>query len=349
MGPQAELLTKLLLWLAIVFILGRVIAPFLFQFLREYFTGNKNKNSANLDVLIERQKKILSRGLSKKSAHISTSKEIHQKTVLSYKSLFQKVSNAKQKDQDAIEDIKKILSLIDEIQWGGGPEFTRMSKKFAQDFGVEISPTDLFNTFKNIVDKDFLLSRSGPHLPLFNEIMKVVELNALLDKLFTESLQNNGPLLNSLSKRWRVSPKDISRALTVEFYPKKDKILSGSINLKESDRHKITKLLITEDKKFFQSRKNIMQNLVSQANFFSALSPINPPKDKNDISRAREIFYADDNTPLEEIKTTYKKMALKRHPDKLSSMGIPQEFEKVATKNFSAIQQAYEILLTTHS
>jgi DnaJ like chaperone protein len=59
-----------------------------------------------------------------------------------------------------------------------------------------------------------------------------------------------------------------------------------------------------------------------------------------DVDSAYKILEIETNASDEEVKKAYRKMAVKYHPDKLSSLG--PEFEKNAKEKFQKVQDAYE-------
>lgn len=59
-----------------------------------------------------------------------------------------------------------------------------------------------------------------------------------------------------------------------------------------------------------------------------------------DVDSAYKILEINSNATDDEVKKAYRKMALKFHPDKLSSLG--PEFEKNAKEKFQKVQEAYD-------
>ncbi|MBI3134040.1 MAG: TerB family tellurite resistance protein [Bacteroidetes bacterium] len=59
-----------------------------------------------------------------------------------------------------------------------------------------------------------------------------------------------------------------------------------------------------------------------------------------DVDSAYKILEINTNATDEEVKKAYRKMAVKFHPDKLSSLG--PEFEKNAKEKFQKVQEAYD-------
>lgn len=59
-----------------------------------------------------------------------------------------------------------------------------------------------------------------------------------------------------------------------------------------------------------------------------------------DVDSAYKILEIDNHATDEEVKKAYRKMAVKYHPDKLSSLG--PEFEKSGKEKFQKVQDAYD-------
>ena len=59
-----------------------------------------------------------------------------------------------------------------------------------------------------------------------------------------------------------------------------------------------------------------------------------------DINSAYTVLEISSNANDDDVKKAYRKMALKYHPDKVSSLGV--EFQKGATEKFQKVQDAYD-------
>ena len=355
MIENSEIITKLLVALIVAYISIKFVAPIL-QLLWEQFFNNTQKPNVNLDILIERQKQLLRNGLTKKEPDSLQKKPRANKTLIAYQEYFQQLSSQKPHQQESINDVKKIFLLFDNLQWGEGIPFKSIQKNIEKDFAYSIDQSKISSLLKKLIEIDYLISRKGPHLPSFQEIMVTLELATIANEIFNESISNEYVLIKYLSQSWKISCLDIVKGfyslLKQESNDKievQKNILENKIKINEADRKKIFTFMKSENNKFFQSKKDFLKNLNSSSRFFSILSPLVPPKDKNDLESARKIFYANPETSLEDIKKTYKTLVAARHPDKLSSYGIPDEFEPLVTKNFTIIQQSYDIILEKHN
>ena len=354
MIENSEIVTKLIITLLAVYLSIKFIAPIM-QLLWEQIFHHHQKPNIDIDVLVERQKQILRSGLGKKESSSVKKQSQPNKTLTAYQEFFQKSISKTNKDQESIDDGKKILSLFDNLQWGEGPPFEHIRKKIQEEFNTSIDQFEITAVLKKFFENDFLLSRKGTNLSTYQEIIEILELAVIVHKIFSESIANKDDILKHLGNLWKISPSDIKKGFCLLLQKKTDlqteiqkDILNDKLQLDDNHRNNLFQVLKSDDNKFFQSKKIFLKNLKSNAEFFSILSPLEPPKDKHDLKNARKIFHADENTSLEDIKKTYKELAGRKHPDKLSSHGIPAEFETIATKNFSIIQQSYDIILKNY-
>lgn len=81
-----------------------------------------------------------------------------------------------------------------------------------------------------------------------------------------------------------------------------------------------------------QSRENVGRNEESPAN-------------RNQSKDPYEVLQIDRGASSEEIKTAYKALAGKYHPDKVLHLG--EEFQALAEERFKEIQEAYQKLTVT--
>ena len=358
MALKQELITRLIFTLAFVLIAGKIFGPILRLFW-ESLTGHKKKNHADLDVMIERQKQLMRKDLPKQKSSSPHPQSTPIKTVEAYNEHFRKLSASNSKNKSPLEDMKKIIFLLDNLQWGEGAAYATIVQKVKKDLDIEIPQENAFKAFKEMIRKDFLLSTDT--LPSYDQILRIVEVKILLETVIQESCQNKGKLLALMAKNNHILPKDVIKAVTTLVYSPKtsnrkkiqEQVLEEKLSLKKEKltelENNIFLLLKSDDHRHFRTKDDLFKEIASSALFFSTLSPLSPPKDKDDLARALEIFRANDETPLEKIKKRYKELASQKHPDKLSSLGIPPKFEAMATENFAIIQQAYDIILEKHN
>jgi DnaJ like chaperone protein len=75
------------------------------------------------------------------------------------------------------------------------------------------------------------------------------------------------------------------------------------------------------------------------------LIPIPKLKNKKDLDTACEVLGINLQQNIEDIKKTYKKIALIKHPDKIVSQKLQKVLENKAIERFNQIQEAYEVVI----
>jgi hypothetical protein len=335
MQLKQELITRLIVTLGLVFIGGKIIAA-LFSTFRN--SGSSKSNFKDIDRMIEHQKTILrhDQGFS-----AEPTKEI-------------KTANRESKTKNAYSKIgdKNMVALIDGLQWGGGDEYSAISKKLNEQFNLQIDTTRLGQYLSSMINRDFLL-KFNP-LPARDQVDKLIELRAILESLFDEFAHDGlgGPCIEALSRQKNVGVWEMAKAVEMvllseeksgnsllKFVLEKNSA-SKSVANKKSEI--ILKQMMSGDKpanaSLFISR---IDRYLAQVTPFSPLPEMN---DKNDVVGALKIFGFTDNPGDEELKKQYKKLASLRHPDKLAGMNLDPALSKRANDNFTRIQTAWDLL-----
>jgi DnaJ-domain-containing protein 1 len=134
------------------------------------------------------------------------------------------------------------------------------------------------------------------------------------------------------------SEKITKQKITVEVELEGGKTLHGYMFLKPQGRltdmmndERIFLPFETTDGKFFVLKK-------------SACLSVAPIADEADVyvgNNPYQILGVSDHATLEEIKQRYHALCAENHPDRLNSMGLPQEFLDLATQKMSRINDAW--------
>lgn len=355
---KIDLVFRMLVVMTIVFIVGKTMAPAIFTLFSQLLTGKKKKKNVELDTLIEAKKQMLRQGAAEKKAEGNKPIKAESKnsTIKEFDSYFKKVSKAETPDTEKIEDVKKIMVLFDSLQWGSGDGFNSILKKVKSKTNATIPQTLATKSLNKLISRDILLGRKTNNLPQYNEVLSVIETKIYLEALTDEARKKTGPIFQYLSKLHRVNINDTINGFLSLILKKENKkpneifdlLLKNKFNISTIDPEKLDiihhLMLLDEKKQFFVKSTELIKSIAEESEFFSSLSPLPSPKNKNDIETCYEIFQIDKNTTKDEIKKIYKKLASLKHPDKLSGRGIPKEFESIATENFANIQMAYDIL-----
>jgi DnaJ like chaperone protein len=88
--------------------------------------------------------------------------------------------------------------------------------------------------------------------------------------------------------------------------------------------------------------KNVCKIFKFSESYFDAMSR------KYSVASSSEGAYTvlgiTSNASDDDVKKAYRKMSIEYHPDTVHAKGLPEEFEKVATKKFREIQEAYDTI-----
>jgi DnaJ like chaperone protein len=124
--------------------------------------------------------------------------------------------------------------------------------------------------------------------------------------------------------------------------------------------------------KIFRQRPEILENLLCQMFILANADGFFHPEERKiiekisfifgfneiDLKRIYAPFYKETDTlenaynilgissqhSKEDIKKTYRKLAMEHHPDRVIARGLPREFIKTANKKFAEIQNAYDLI-----
>ena len=227
-----------------------------------------------------------------------------------------------------------------------------MAQKLSQKLALRVENEDVVRTIRLTLKNNWILLRKTSVLPTFPELLTLWECFLFWENILHEVGRKGGPLGKNLCSRWRITWGDFEKAIHAVFLrtTKKDvcphKILKGDISLPSRDGFGVlaSSFLLSENSKFFRAKKEWVALIQEDAFFYASLSPLPPLKNDRDRAGALKILGASEGMSLDQIKKIYKKLALLKHPDKLSVRGIPREFVPLATDNFKLIQRAYDIL-----
>ena len=134
------------------------------------------------------------------------------------------------------------------------------------------------------------------------------------------------------------SEKITKQKITVEVELDSGKVLTGYMFLKPQGRltdmmndERIFLPFETTDGKFFVLKKSACLSV----------SPIASEAEEYVGNNPFQILGVSDHATIEEIKQRYHALCAENHPDRLNSMGLPQEFLNLATQKMSRINDAW--------
>ena len=134
-------------------------------------------------------------------------------------------------------------------------------------------------------------------------------------------------------------------------------------NITQSSKIQVLQILIqiaNADGEMSNSEYQILQQIarnlrISQNTFLSIMAMFNHQRGRtggqnyqpnynnpNDLNNAYKILGIDKSADEKTIKKSYRKLAIKYHPDKVAQLG--EEFQKGAKEKFQKVQDAYEMV-----
>ncbi|MDC0253769.1 J domain-containing protein [Bacteriovoracales bacterium] len=360
MEVKTELVIRLLVAVFLAFVVGKILVT-LFRGFFSNFWSSPEKNRVDIDQMIKKQVRILKEADSQdetgKSQNSKEEKKYQSLTEKKYRERFDTLSEGEEKSK-----LKKAMVFFDNCQWGEGIFFNKVREKVEKKFNTKLEMGEISILAHYFLREDFFL-KTGNSYPSIDEMGKLMEHGLFLKKIISEAKLRKGTLIGHLSKRESLEIPHLS--LGIEYFilsrEKKGKstdslipmLLGGDYikrtsldNFPERKIHEIIlDYLIDEKERSFVPISENIHNLIDNAHIFSCLSRITHPKGKMDLSSAFKIFNLETNVELDEVKKVYKKLAKLKHPDRLSSLNIPEKYIGIANDNFSTIQEAYKLIL----
>lgn len=105
--------------------------------------------------------------------------------------------------------------------------------------------------------------------------------------------------------------------------------------------HYLTQIAVA-DGEFSQSEKDVLESISSAIRLTSSDAASVIAMFYADAASAYAVLEISPSATDEQIKSAYRRMAMKNHPDKVATLG--PEVQKAAAEKFRKIQEAYEII-----
>jgi DnaJ like chaperone protein len=96
------------------------------------------------------------------------------------------------------------------------------------------------------------------------------------------------------------------------------------------------------DGEFSKSEKSVLEAIASAIRINSSDAASVIAMFYKDTDSAYEVLEISPDATDDEVKSAYRRMAMKNHPDKVSTLG--PEVQKAAEEKFRKIQEAYETI-----
>ena len=357
-----ELIIRILMAIALMAILGKVIAPALFNFYRTL--RQKDYTSANnLDFLIRMQEDRLRRGKKNLGPESMSSQDLNTNFTLAtaYQNEFKNASSGQDVNlKNNKEEIKKILNLIDELQWGNGKELSRMQSEIFRLIKEKIDVAKINHCCQLIFKSPKLATTMrAMALPNLQQIHQMVTIRTICEH-FTIYLAGHSTEGLPITKIWaqKVSGnlssvnQGLDLFLQSIFGRSEEKIFQfllespGQFYLSHLPSHEVQHLLTTSiiHRHKILEWQTVQEKVLHYSKIVESIRPVPILENDQDFQLAQQILQVNSKDSWEIIKKKYKVLALNKHPDKIQFPYYTQKFNAIAKTNFQNIQRALDVL-----
>jgi DnaJ-domain-containing protein 1 len=326
------------IFMAVTFI---VLGPVFFNFLKKKLPGY-NDHENNIDIMIRRQKERL-RSQYGLQGDLETS-QMAKKTL--------DATDVKVPQAPAVQKIYQ------ETHWGGGEFLKEIQQEISKNFSYTLADSKV-NAFILLSEKkNYLRFLTPEHLSSKIALKNYLVTLLIFFLLVEEIREKNFFILEKIASKLGIPAQQLALAFQIKILMfvnlkqdklKDERIFSEALVLNQYSEDTIKEATENIAKKeanlWAKSTSLLYEELTLTLNYASILSPLPKLKNRKDIETACTILGIDLKNSADEIKKTYKKIALLKHPDKITSQKLPSVLERKAIERFNQIQEAYEVII----
>jgi DnaJ-domain-containing protein 1 len=320
----------------------RVLGPIFFNYLKKKLPGQYGQES-DIDAMIRRQKERLRAqyGLQGDVQSSQMAKE-----------------NTNHRDESPSRPpTKEIEQIYKETKWGGGEFLKEIQHDITKNYSYTLADTKV-NAFILLCEKRNYLRFLTPEHRASKTALKNYLVTLLIFFLLIEEIREKKYyILEKIAKKLGVSASELALAFQIKLLMivslkkelKEDRIFTEAIVINQYSEETIKEasesIAKREANLWAKSPSQLFEELTLALNYASMLIPIPKLKNKKDLDTACEVLGINLQQNIEDIKMTYKKIALIKHPDKIVSQKLPKVLENKAIERFNQIQEAYEVVI----
>jgi hypothetical protein len=312
-----QIIIRLIISFAFIGFALRILTPLLFGFFKKKLSGQNNLN--DIDWLIKNQKEQL------KSQYGLITPAPSTNQIQESKSLIPEIAqNISQHYSYSIHDskIKKFLEMIEKRKI-----LNFLPTKFQQSKPHEIN--FLSQAILLFLIKDEIIKRS---FTMSQVLAKKLDMS-----LYDLTMGVQIKILLHMSAEVRTEDQVFGEDYILSNFAE-DKLSSALDSILQKEAHL-----------WAQGLSLLFEELSLYFHFASIVEPLPLIRSKSDFKTAALILGCQETDSLVEIKKKYKKLALEKHPDKISAQKLPPKLEKKGLLKFNRIQEAYEILCSKNN
>ncbi len=349
MLDKKDIIIRVLLGFVFIFITLKILGPVLINYLKMKMPGYRPPEN-DIDDMIRRKKEHLRLQYGLPATNTVPS------------DVTSKLMNTGTEVKSSIASAPKtevINSLYKETRWGGGEFLKSIQSLISKNYSYTIADSKVNSFILLSEKKSFLRFLSLNNQNNLDAIRNYLGLLLVFMMMIEEIRKKDYTLIEKLAKKIQISPQVFAVALQMKI------LATLSVNKKHITEEKIygdvlilhqfsEESMMDATESIIKLEANIwaidhslfFEELALYINYATILVPKATLIHKKDIESARLIIGVKQDSSIEDIKKTYKKLALARHPDILASQNLPEMLKKKAAQNFTMIQAAYDLLLT---
>lgn len=360
-----DLAIKALAIIGVMYFIAKMIAPFVSDFFNPY----KSKKSDDLESMIKRKEELLrvtgASGTVANHSATTPAKNKGEERKLDYldlvKSEFTYLSQKQNKtdlDRDRIVEYKKMMGLLDSLQWGQSEELSALRRRFEKYFDFAVDESYLIKSLRYTL----------AHGALINEKQKPSGYEDLVEATIAMTLHEiiKNTFLNieskeaiTLSKRWHTSVLILQKAWVLWIHEKTnsgtkdvvEKLVKINQPITASDLMALFgfgvdgipwKSILNESKRI-RKTSDVIDSIKEELATIKAINRL-PDSEELDQKMALDLLGFEAIPAPGILSRRYKRLARIMHPDRIASKGFPQEVMQQVNDNFRTIKAAYELL-----
>lgn len=343
MSANKDIIIRIVLGFFLIFIFIKVIGPVVFEILKKKMPGQYDEEN-DIDTMIRRQKERLRSqyGLSGEAARFISNPNESMST-----------------QSSSQPPSKEIEILYKESRWGGGGFAKDIQTIISKNYSYTLAETKV-NSFVLIAEKKNYLKYLNSANQASSEAIKNYLSLVFLFLILVDEIRNKElNLLENVAKKCQIGKMEFMLALQLKVLfiinvkkpIKEERLFEGNFALHQFAEETILDAIDTIFKKdanfWAKGHSTFFEELSLYLSYADIMTPYPSLLSKTDLTTAFKILKLNEDSDTEEIKRTYKKLAMAKHPDKIGHMNLPKILEKKAILKFSQIQAAYDIIMAS--
>ncbi len=342
MDIKINIVSRIILITILVVVVGKILG----QFLGAHLTGKKKKKKTpDFDALVRQKENILrsQEGLGPKASTTKKTEKQYESKI--EEQISSEMMRSSTKDERKSE-ITKMLALFDAARWGEGKAFEDVRHKLAALYKFDFKSNKVARSLNFLKKNNIFLTLNRTELINYDEMVQIIGADLFFNEMLEEIKGNGSDLLLFFARQSKTdldSTLKASQLVLGEHFGERitiSEVLKEDVKIRPNDPRDY---LFEEKRRKIVDTTNLCKKIVDMSLIIKALSPIERP-DRKDLKASLKIFGATEHTSFDAITKKYKKLASQLHPDRLSGMGLDQSLEKLATENFSVMQEAYNTI-----